>query len=70
MRIPLPIPASPRPSQPSDLLPRRRAALRKRPGILQPDDRQDGIAARHAETVTGQAVAEVRILLPHAGPAH
>jgi hypothetical protein len=59
-----------RPGQASDLLPRRRAAVRQLPRIPRPDDRQDGIAAEEAESLTGQAVAEVRIVLPRAGPVH
>jgi hypothetical protein len=37
---------------------------------LQPNDRQDGIAAGEAESLIGQAVAEVRIVLPRAGLVH
>jgi hypothetical protein len=40
------------------------------PGVLQPDDRQDGIAAEQAESRIGQAVTEVRIVLPRAGLVH
>jgi hypothetical protein len=42
-------PGVPRPGQVDDLFPRRRAAVRSLPGILQPDDRRDGIAAEEAE---------------------
>jgi hypothetical protein len=40
------------------------------PGVLQPDDRQDGIAAEEADCRIAQAVAEVRIVLPRAGLVH
>jgi len=63
-------PGVPRPRQAGDLLPRRRAAVRSLPRVLQPDDRQDGIAAEEAESRIGQAVAEVRIVLPRAGLVH
>ncbi len=63
-------PGVPRPGQAGDLLPRRRAAVRSLPRVLQPDDRQDGIAAEEAESRIGQAVAEVRIVLPRAGLVH
>ena len=63
-------PGVPGPRQAGDLLPRRRAAARSLPRVLQPDDRQDGIVAEEAESRIGQAVAEVRIVLPRAGLVH
>jgi hypothetical protein len=44
--------------------------IRRGAPVLRPDDRQDGIAAEQAESRIGQAVTEVRIVLPRAGLVH